>query len=240
MKRTWCLLGWLLFACEGDPGAGAVTRSVPEPPGTQCAAGGQALQTGTDRNGNGVLDPDEVQNTTFVCNGASSVVAEAIPVGDARCPTGGTLVRVAGQEIVTCNGPAGEPGPIGEGGTQGPQGASGVPGPPGDAGPAGPPGSSLPALGRFLPTQIVQGAVLTCATTNVTETTTVCTGLKLNDLDVRNTVAAADVICRGVTRKASSARAGSGSFASTVDWDGTQWRVSADAAARLTSVTCPK
>ena len=40
------------------------------PPGPICAAGGTRVDVGIDSNGNGVLEPSEVQQTADVCSGA--------------------------------------------------------------------------------------------------------------------------------------------------------------------------
>jgi hypothetical protein len=40
-----------------------------EPPGPNCEFGGVKIEAGTDTNQNGVLDPDEVEETFYVCNG---------------------------------------------------------------------------------------------------------------------------------------------------------------------------
>jgi hypothetical protein len=41
---------------------------LPEPAGPNCAFGGQAIQTGLDTNGDGILEPGEVKKTSYVCN----------------------------------------------------------------------------------------------------------------------------------------------------------------------------
>jgi hypothetical protein len=113
---------------------------------------------------------------------------------------------------------------------QGLQGEQGVPGP---AGPAGT--SGLEPIGRFTPTQLVAGAVFTCASTSVTETTATCSGMKLNGLDVQGSTGGGDVlqspawgeICSVVTGKEWTWPV-SHSFAGGIDseyfgWDGAKW-----------------
>ncbi len=56
---------------QGDAGANYLITSTPYPPGPQCPAGGYELQFGHDTNGNGRLDPSEVEQTVYVCNGVS-------------------------------------------------------------------------------------------------------------------------------------------------------------------------
>jgi hypothetical protein len=45
-----------------------LVRKDPLPPGKECPSGGSAVRTGADRNGNGVLDDDEVENTIYACS----------------------------------------------------------------------------------------------------------------------------------------------------------------------------
>jgi hypothetical protein len=125
----------------------------------------------------------------------------------------------------------GPPGPTG------PQGAKGDKGDQGDPGPQGPPGlSGLPAPprdwsgrplpGRFTPTQIVSGAILTCASPSSDLTTATCGDMKLNGLRVYDGSSAGDVICNAVTG------AGVQQLRGTADssypnfiWNGSSWAV---------------
>ena len=67
---------------RGPAGAPGTLLSIqPEGPGSNCAAGGQRIDVGSDANGNGVLDPGEVQNTQYVCNGATGPQGPAGPAG---------------------------------------------------------------------------------------------------------------------------------------------------------------
>ncbi|HET9960656.1 MAG TPA: hypothetical protein VFQ61_39565 [Polyangiaceae bacterium] len=56
--------------CNGASAVGGppVTRSVEEPPGTNCADGGQKLELGGDVNGNGALEESEVSSVQYVCS----------------------------------------------------------------------------------------------------------------------------------------------------------------------------
>jgi hypothetical protein len=59
--------------CGGGSGSGSVgdiVRLDDEPAGENCPAGGVAIRIGVDLNGNGVLDPDEITDTRYVCNGS--------------------------------------------------------------------------------------------------------------------------------------------------------------------------
>jgi hypothetical protein len=206
---------------DGANGASAATKVVAEPPGAHCPTGGQAIAIGADRNDSGELDADEITATSYVCNGAAeSIEATPIAKGDARCADGGTAFRVGTRpEVVVCNAADGAPGAAGPRGAVGPQG---------DAGPAGDAGAPAPTndvvLGRFLPTQLVKGAVLTCATTTTTATSTSCTGLKLDALDVRLGPAEANAVCGSVTGKTYQSGSGMGTVtAPYFTWTGSAW-----------------
>jgi len=62
-----------LPGADGAPGADGLNALVavsPEPPGGNCAAGGQRIEVGRDDNGNGMLDAGEVLGApVYVCNG---------------------------------------------------------------------------------------------------------------------------------------------------------------------------
>ena len=98
--------------------AETLVNASAEPPGTNCELGGVKIETGRDINQNGVLDPDEVEETFYVCNGEDGIPGPPGPPG-----------------------PPGEPGEPGEPGQPGPPGQPGEPGEPGEPGPPGPPGT---------------------------------------------------------------------------------------------------
>ena len=54
--------------CNGD-GRDSITASYSIPPGIDCEDGGIMLETGTDLNGNGILDTNEVTSSEIICNG---------------------------------------------------------------------------------------------------------------------------------------------------------------------------
>ena len=85
------VLALALAACDGDdgrdgtdgadgaPGADGLTsllRNTELPAGSDaCEAGGVQVDSGIDANGDGVLSNDEVDQTTFVCNGSDGAPA---------------------------------------------------------------------------------------------------------------------------------------------------------------------
>lgn len=58
----------LLLACQGPAGRSALIRTSQEPPGARCELGGIRIDSGFDHDRDGVLDPNEVNDTQFVCN----------------------------------------------------------------------------------------------------------------------------------------------------------------------------
>ena len=67
-----------VYVCNGGGGAGTPNTLVSvtaEAAGENCAEGGQKIESGVDDSMNGVLDPDEVDNTSYVCNGGSVGIA---------------------------------------------------------------------------------------------------------------------------------------------------------------------
>ncbi len=121
----------------GSSGAGAASgqysvavKVAGAAPVASCPNGGIAVQSGIDKNGNGVLDPAEVTNTQYVCNGAAGASGTATlakvtaePNG-ANCANGGSKIQAGADtngngvldasEVTStsyiCNGAAGSSG----------------------------------------------------------------------------------------------------------------------------------
>jgi hypothetical protein len=55
------------YVCNVAPVPTRLSRTRVEPPGARCPAGGTAVEIGPDRDGDGALDDDEVETTTFAC-----------------------------------------------------------------------------------------------------------------------------------------------------------------------------
>jgi hypothetical protein len=141
-------------------------------------------------------------------------------------------------------GDKGDPGPQGPTGSPGPTGATGPPGPQGATGPTGPQGppglSGLPPVGRFTPTQIVRGAILTCGSTRSDSTITVCEGgMRLNGLDILFDFPEAFAICNAVT--GAGARQLSTDALAAVPyfiWNGSNWALDSTRDVRMATLTC--
>jgi hypothetical protein len=68
------------YVCNGGGGQATLTAVQVEPAGANCVAGGAKIQTGTDTNGNGMLDASEVTSTNYVCNGDAGAANGTMPV----------------------------------------------------------------------------------------------------------------------------------------------------------------
>ncbi len=85
------------YVCNGEAGtSGHVSLVVqsPEPAGDNCAAGGTRVDSGMDLNDDGTLEEDEIQATTYVCNGVSSLIRVTTEPAGEPCTYGGTRVDV--------------------------------------------------------------------------------------------------------------------------------------------------
>ena len=142
-------------------------------------------------------------------------------------------------------GPAGPQGPAGSQGIPGPQGPMGPQGPAGPQGATGPQGPAglggLPPLGRFTPTQIVRGAILTCASSSgLPFEFSSCVGPKLNGMDIRSGVGEAATICDAVTGPPVSSTPialGEANLPFFI-WNGSNWALHADRTPLMTEVVC--
>ena len=99
------------YICNAEPGADGLASLINvelEQPNGNCEFGGIKVETGLDDNNNGMLDdPDEIDNTSFICNGEPGE-----------------------QGIPGIQGPGGPQGPPGPQGPEGPEGPEGPQGPP--------------------------------------------------------------------------------------------------------------
>jgi len=83
----------------GKDGVSSLVQTQAEPPGALCPQGGILVMTGLDSDGDGVLDPGEVVQTSSICHGASGadgasalVQTQPLPAGSG-CPTGGFSIQ---------------------------------------------------------------------------------------------------------------------------------------------------
>ena len=158
-------------------------------------------------------------------------------------------------------GPAGPAGAAGAAGPTGPTGAVGATGAAGPTGPAGPTGATGPAgqqlqlapVDVFTPSQLIKGAVLTCASTSSDAATVTCNGLQVNGRQMFTTFRPQETdpqlrfpepaaVCRVVT---GNGAAGAEGFSPDAPpyfiLDGTNWvLVSTGGLAAIDNLTCSK
>jgi hypothetical protein len=74
---------WIPIATpQGEPGADghdSLLSQDDEPAGGNCSAGGVRIDSGLDVDDDGVLDPEEVEQTSYVCNATSCDAASGCP-----------------------------------------------------------------------------------------------------------------------------------------------------------------
>jgi hypothetical protein len=110
-----------VVACGDSALHSTVVRVDPEPAGANCSAGGLSVNTGVDKNGDGVLEDGEIESTDYVCSAASTLVRVVAEPAGANCATGGLAVQsgldtdgdhvLEDSEVLAtsyvCNGPTG-------------------------------------------------------------------------------------------------------------------------------------
>ena len=80
MSKRFLSLGFLAAAVGCNGGAPATTphavlfSSAAQAADSNCPAGGTAISSGVDTDGNGTLDAGEVTNTYHICNGTNGTV----------------------------------------------------------------------------------------------------------------------------------------------------------------------
>ena len=60
----------VLAACSSEAEPPILTNATDAPPGPECQYGGKRVEQGPDRDDSGTLDPDEVEDVSFICHGA--------------------------------------------------------------------------------------------------------------------------------------------------------------------------
>jgi hypothetical protein len=86
IKTSFCIMIFtLLVSCEKpDDGLTSLIEIDTEIAGINCDAGGYKIETGIDKNGNGVLDPDEVQDSAYICHGSDGIDGSNIVFGETQ------------------------------------------------------------------------------------------------------------------------------------------------------------
>ena len=115
---------------DGADGLSSLTFVQPEPAGANCYYGGQAISVGLDVNRDGILQSSEIEQTTYICNGApgangiNALVRQEDETSGVNCTFGGRRILsgmdengdgyLDNSEITSvgyaCNGAPGAPG----------------------------------------------------------------------------------------------------------------------------------
>ena len=101
MKKTFFIISLIIISiisCKEEEGPEGLTSLISmsgEPVGTNCSNGGQRIDTGIDKNRNGLLDANEIQASSFLCNGddGRNSITKSFPepAGD-NCTAGGIKI----------------------------------------------------------------------------------------------------------------------------------------------------
>ncbi len=160
---------------EGKDGAAALLSLSDEDAGDNCEVGGTRVDAGRDEDGNGALDDDEIEETTYLC---------AAPAGQDGDDGGDGYDGDDGDD--GAQGPPGGPGGQGNPGLPGEQGPPGNTGAPGDRGQDGldvlisvegePSGENCTFGGQKITTGVDQDRSGTLDETEVSQTAYVCSG----------------------------------------------------------------
>lgn len=86
------------YVCDGAAG-GSLVRVDDEPPGASCAAGGVAVHSGFDDDGDGVLDDAEIDDTAYVCADGAGI--DDVIFGDVGIGAASDADRLVGIRRVT-------------------------------------------------------------------------------------------------------------------------------------------
>lgn len=79
--------------CAGAEGFDRRIEFAEEPRGPNCAAGGQRVSQGLDANRDGILQAGEIDEVTFICAPAISLVRTSTLAPGAECPNGGLVLE---------------------------------------------------------------------------------------------------------------------------------------------------
>jgi len=72
LSVLWLALVITSCSDDGADGLSTLINLTDEPAGSNCIAGGIKIETGTDLNGNGTLDADEVEAIKYLCESESN------------------------------------------------------------------------------------------------------------------------------------------------------------------------
>lgn len=88
------------FVCDGAKGTSTLVQTAEEAAGDNCADGGTRVDSGADDNGDGQLGADEIDVTTYVCNGETPFT-DVIWYGNATIEDATDAATLAPYTVVT-------------------------------------------------------------------------------------------------------------------------------------------
>ena len=84
---------------QGVPGTSALINATPEPAGANCTGSGVRVEVGLDDNGDGTLQAEEIDVTSFVCNGSNGLNSlTRTSTGAVGCGDGGGVLIESGLD----------------------------------------------------------------------------------------------------------------------------------------------
>jgi len=78
---------------SGTAGVNSLVRQDLESTGANCADGGVRIESGLDLNGDGILEANEVTETSYMCNGIASLVNVVPEPAGSNCSAGGQAIQ---------------------------------------------------------------------------------------------------------------------------------------------------
>ncbi|KAB1158396.1 LamG domain-containing protein [Tenacibaculum aiptasiae] len=85
----------IAIVCNGENGSNSLIKTSLEPSGANCNTGGIKIEIGLDINNNQTLEPNEIQETKYICNGTDGLTSlyniKQATLTD--CPSGGYLIE---------------------------------------------------------------------------------------------------------------------------------------------------
>src|SRR5690606_18132590 len=88
---------------QGPDGLLNLVDTSPEPAGANCSAGGVKVEVGLDDNGNGILEPSEVDATEYICHGDPSTddqIASEVNLENPINVDGNTGLETTVEEVI--------------------------------------------------------------------------------------------------------------------------------------------
>jgi hypothetical protein len=98
------------YVCAGYDRGALLSEATEVPPGDPCPNGGTRVDLGQDADGDGTLDPEEITDTLYVCDGADGV---GVPLQVALSPNAGYGIRAGGELVSWGDGIVALPPPVG-------------------------------------------------------------------------------------------------------------------------------